>query len=355
MTLGSNAANAAGANLAAYTNVVYIFPNTSQCAFAGLGYVPGSVSLLNGTLAVQVMVHELGHNFGLGHANGENCVANGVRVALSTAANCTESAYVDPFSPMGNNALRHNAGSQLGELGWLSDSEKVVGTPGSTYTITPYFSSGGVKLVRIPRGDGSYFDLDFRSTYGSFDNFAAGSPPVSGVTIRLGWGTASPTSSPHATDLIDTTPSTTSWADAPLLLNKAFTDPVSTISFTTTAVSTLAVQVRVREGIAPSAPTTLTATPSADGSSIGLAWGAATDNVAVGSYRIARNGAVVASVDAGTLAWVDTAATPGTTYAYAVTAIDTSGNAGAAATVAGAIPVDPNATPAPTPDPSAAP
>ncbi len=196
VTLATNAANAAGANLASYTNVVFVFPSTSQCGFAGLGYVPGSVSLLNGTLSVQVMTHELGHNFGLGHANAISCTENGTRVALSSAANCSEQLYADPFSTMGNNALRHNQGSQLGELGWLSASEKVIGTPGDTYTISSYFSSGAVKLVRIPRGDGTFLDLDVRSAYGVFDNFAAGSPPVSGVTIRLGWGTASPTNSP---------------------------------------------------------------------------------------------------------------------------------------------------------------
>lgn len=335
ITKGTAAANAAGANLSSFTNVMFIFPNTSQCGFAGLGYVPGTVTMLNGTISVQVMTHELGHNFGLAHANAINCVVNGTRVSLSSAANCTEVVYADPFSTMGNNALRHNQGSQLGELGFLADSEKVVGAPGNTYTITPYFSSGGVHLVRIPRGDGSYFDLDFRMTYGVFDDFAAGSPAVSGVTIRLGWGTASPTNNPHATQLIDTTPSTSSWADAPLLVGKTFTDPVSTISFTTMSVSAgSAVQVRVREGIAPSAPSSLTATPAADGSSVALAWGAATDNVAVASYRIARNGTALATVAAGTLSFADTGTKAGASYTYTVTAVDTSGNAGPAASVA---------------------
>ena len=355
VTLATAAANAAGANLSSYTNVVYIFPYTSQCQFAGLGYVPGTVSVLNGTISVQVMTHELGHNFGLGHANGLNCTVNGTRVAISTAANCTDAAYVDPLSTMGNNALRHNQGSQLGELGWLSSSEKVIGAPGSTYTISPYFGSGPVKLVRIPRGDGTYFDLDFRMTYGTFDNFAAGSPAVSGVTIRLGRGTASPTNSPQPTELIDTTPSTSSWADAPLLAGRTLTDPVSTISITTMSVTTGAVQVRVREGIAPSAPGAVSATPAADGSSVALAWGAATDNTAVADYSIARSGASVATVDAGTLSWTDAGTSPGASYKYSVTAVDTSGNKGTAATAAVNMPAGPNAAAAPSDQPPSAP
>ena len=369
MTLGTAAANAAGANLAAYTNVMFIFPGTSQCGFAGIGYVPGTITMLNGTLSVQVMTHELGHNYGLGHANAINCVVNGTRVSLSTAANCTEQGYADPFSTMGNNALRHNQGSQLGELGWLAASEKTVGAPGHTYTVSPYFGSGATKLVRIPRGDGSYFDLDFRMTYGSFDNFAAGSPAVSGATIRLGWGTASPTNSPLATRLIDTTPATATLTDAPLTLGRTFTDPVSSISITTTSVTATAVQVQVREGIAPSAPASLTATRSGDGNSVALAWGAATDNVSVGGYRVTRDGTTLANLGPTIRAYTDTTAVASATYAYALTAVDTSGNAGAAATssvtaVASPAPSpsasaspDPSASPAPTatPDPTATP
>ena len=63
-TLGWNAATAAGVNLSAFTNVMFIWPQTSECGFAGVGYVPGSYTYINGTLSVQVMTHELGHNFG---------------------------------------------------------------------------------------------------------------------------------------------------------------------------------------------------------------------------------------------------------------------------------------------------
>jgi chitodextrinase len=357
VTKGTAAANAAGANLSAYTHVMFITPNTTQCGYAGLGYVPGTVTVLNGTLSVQVMTHELGHNFGLSHANGIDCSVNGTRVALSTAANCTESVYADPFGTMGNNAMRHNPASQLGELGWLSASEKVEGAPGNSYTVTPYFSSGGVHLVRIPRGDGTFFDIDFRMTYGVIDTFTAGSPAVSGATIHLGWGTASPTNSPHAIQLIDTTPATGTLADAPLALNKTFTDPVSSISITTTSVSAMAVQVRVREGVDPSAPASFAATPAADGTSVALAWAAATDNVAVADYKVTRNGAEVATLAATARAWTDSSVAPGTDYAYAVLAEDTSGNASVAASASVTTPGDPAATPTPTssPDPVATP
>ena len=356
--LGWNAATAGGVDLNAYTNVMFIWPYTSQCAWAGLGYVPGKYTYLNGTTSVQVMTHELGHNLGLGHANARNCTVNGTRVAIAAVASCTTQSYADPFSTMGNNALRHNHGSQLGELGWLEASEKIIGEPGNTYTITPYLGASGVKLVRIPRGDGSFFDLDVRTPYGSFDNYAAGSPAVTGVTIRAGLGTASPTNTPKGTELLDATPSTTDLKDAPLLVGRTMTDPVSGISFRTMSTSSAGVIVRVSEAVAPSAPGPLTATATGT-PSVDLSWTAATDNVAVGSYRVTRDGARVATPAASATSWTDTAAQLGTTYTYAVAAVDTSGNAGPAVTAAVAMPGGPDPTPAPSdtaaPDPTAPP
>ena len=351
-TLAYNAAAAAGVNFASFSNVIFAWPQTNQCGFAGVAYVPGVYSYLNGTLSVQVMSHEVGHNFGLGHANASNCVVNGTRVTIAAASACTTKTYADPFSTMGNNAARHNHGSQLGELGWLDGSEVVTGAPGNSYTITPYFATGGTKLVRVPRGDGTFFDLDYRKTYGSFDNFAAGSPAVSGATIRIGKGTATPTRTPQATELLDTTPATTDLKDAPLLVGRTITDPVSTISFTTMSVSSSAVTVRVREGIAPGAPGFVTATGTA-APGVDLAWGAASDNVAVTGYQISRDGSVVTTTGAAARAWTDTAVAAGTTHTYAVAAVDGSGNAGPAATATATVPGNP--APTPTPDPSASP
>ncbi|MEI7744649.1 MAG: hypothetical protein WCK58_12985, partial [Chloroflexota bacterium] len=88
-TMAEAAANAAGANLSAYTNVIYVWPGTSQCQFSGIGYVPGTRSGLNGTLNVQVATHELGHNFGLSHSNALHCTSGGSKVMIAAPASCT--------------------------------------------------------------------------------------------------------------------------------------------------------------------------------------------------------------------------------------------------------------------------
>jgi hypothetical protein len=313
-----------------------------------MAYVPGNYSYLNGTISVQVMTHEVGHNLGLAHANARQCTVNGTRVTVADNASCKTVAYADPFSTMGNNALRHNQGSQLGELGWYDPGQVVVGAPGSTYTITPYFGPDGVKLVRVPRGDGTFFDLDVRTPYGSFDTFSAGSPAVNGVTIRIGAGTASPTSAPTATELLDTTPATADLNDAPLLVGRTMTDPVSSISITTMSISAAGVVVWVGEGIAPSTPASLTAT-AASSASVDLAWTAATDNVAVGAYQVSRDGALVMTIGAPATTWTDTGAAPGAVHAYAVAAVDTSGTVGVAVTTSVEVPAGSGGAAVPAP------
>ena len=63
-----------------------------------------------------------------------------------------------------------------------------------------------------------------------------------------------------------------------------------------------------------------------------LGWNAASDNVAVASYQVTRDGSTVATLPATARAWSDHSVTAGSTYDYAVAAVDTSGNVGAAAT-----------------------
>jgi hypothetical protein len=359
-TLAWNAANAQGANLESFTNVMFVFPNTSQCQWAGLGYVPRKYTNINGTMSVQVLTHELGHNFGLSHSNFANCLVNGTRVMVAAPASCTPQTYADPFSTMGNNALRHNHGSHLGELGWLSGAEKAIATPGTTYTITPYFGGTGLKLVRVPRGDGSFFDLDYRATFGTFDTFAAGSPVVTGLSVRIGVGTASPTTSPKATLLLDSTPGTSSLSDAPLAVGRTMTDPVSKLSISVVSASASGIVVKVKEPNDPTTPGNLQAT--AQGGNVTLTWSPSTDDTAVTGYEVRRNDTLLATTASNASTWTDSGASGGSTYTYAVRAIDGSGNDSADATTTvtvqggGQQPVPtptpaPTASPAPTPSP----
>lgn len=80
---------------------------------------------------------------------------------------------------------------------------------------------------------------------------------------------------------------------------------------------------------APSVPGSIAGLPG-DGSA-GIAWTASTDNVAVTGYRVYRANTLLTTV--ATPGFSDSGLVNGTTYLYAVTAIDAAGNESAAASV----------------------
>ena len=83
--------------------------------------------------------------------------------------------------------------------------------------------------------------------------------------------------------------------------------------------------------IAPSAPASLSATATS-ASTVSLAWGASTDNVAVTGYRILRNGAYLTTVTS--TSFNDSGLASSTTYTYSVSALDSAGNQSSVAGVA---------------------
>lgn len=92
------------------------------------------------------------------------------------------------------------------------------------------------------------------------------------------------------------------------------------------------ITVTLADQTAPATPGSFRTTASTS-SSITLAWNASTDNVAVASYRLSRNGTQIATLTPATLSYNDTGLTPATTYNYTLTALDGAGNTSTAATL----------------------
>ena len=98
----------------------------------------------------------------------------------------------------------------------------------------------------------------------------------------------------------------------------------------------------------PTVPGALTAT-AIDHDSVQLGWTESSDNVAVDSYVIRRDGAQIATIPAGSTTFTDDGATPATTHSYLVTAVDTSNNTATAG------PVEATTANAPDTEPPSAP
>jgi len=329
-------ATAAGVPLSSYQYTAYAFPSTSSCAWAGLAYLPGTGSWINGAMTLRVVSHELSHNFGVHHASTLACSSGGTPTTFT--GSCTQSEYGDPFTVMGAAQTRHHVNWHRAQLGWFADTQTV--TTSGTYLLAPAEMTAPPRMLRVARGDGTYLHLEFRQPWGIFDNFAAGDPVVNGVSIRIAPNLTSLVQS----KLVDTNPGG-SFSDAALGVGRSVTDPLTGVSITTISVGPAGAMVSIQfgsDGQAPSAPGSLSAAP-ASSTSVQLSWTAATDNVGVAGYRVYRGGVQIGTTTA--LSYLDTGLQPQTTYGYEVRAYDAAGNVGPAASASAITPAADNVAP----------
>ena len=338
------AAATAGIDLSSYTQIQYVHNNLASCGWAGLAYVPGRDSWLNQALGLRVSAHELSHNYGVHHASTMNCVESGVRVTLSAnSANCTSSEYGDPFSVMGSAQTLHTHAQQLATFGWITGSGLQTITTAGNYTVGASENGNATapRSVRISRGNGTWFYLDLRQPSGTqFDTFSPSDPAVTGVTIRISydWPTI------IQSQLLDTTPGTGSYADAPLAVGASFYDPLSGITVTDLSVTNGVATVNVSwgpDGIAPSTPGN-PQVAATGATTTRFTWSASTDNVAVAGYRVYRDSNLLGTTTS--TQWDDTGLAALATYLYAVVAFDASGNVSGTASKSFVMP-QPDTTP----------
>lgn len=102
----STAASSAGYDPAKYDRVVYVHPDAG-CPWSGVTLA--ATVFLNGAVTPHLVAHELGHSFGLGHANLTDCVRHG----------CGALEYGDPYDTMGVGSGDFSARAKF-ELGWLT-------------------------------------------------------------------------------------------------------------------------------------------------------------------------------------------------------------------------------------------
>jgi hypothetical protein len=136
------AARSAGYSPAAYNRVVYVVPRT-ECEWNAVGV--GREVLLNGMLSAWLVVHELGHTYGLAHAHGVTC--------MRTV--CSPDSYGDPFSPMGRGLVDFSAYEKL-TMGWIRDVVRTERT-GSYRIGRPDILSAPPHALVVATGSGEYW------------------------------------------------------------------------------------------------------------------------------------------------------------------------------------------------------
>lgn len=330
------AARAAGWAVDSYDHVLYLLPNSSACDFGGLGQRPGRRLWSNGYIGASVIAHELGHNLGAHHANSYSCTdAGGQSVFLSSS--CVTTEYGDPYDVMG--LPPHLMSSwHRAEIGQLPSGQTLSLRQSQTVTLVSSddFASAGPRLVLIPLKEPrvrvtSWLAVEARSALGPFDLWQSGSPVASGLSVRL----VPALDVSEQTQLLDATPSTSSFDDAPLQPGLTASDPAHGIAIHLNSIAGTSASVAVTmptlvDDVPPSAPTNVSV--SGNTNAVNLRWSAADDDEALGPYQIQRDGVTVGSTP--DLTFDDAGVVALTSATYTVTAVDTSANRTVSAAVA---------------------
>lgn len=177
----AQAAQNAGVDLSVYDHVIRYTPQgVGSCAGGGEGDQPGENSIIYGlTLNYfwEYAAHEVGHNFGCGHASSyDNCAVGAFE------GSCEHNEYGDETDVMGSRNGQYMS-YYKDALGWLEAANKTVVTSSRQVRLYPIEQpAAGLQSVLVPRGDDSQFHLEFRQAVG-YDAFLE-SNLTNGVLLR---------------------------------------------------------------------------------------------------------------------------------------------------------------------------
>jgi hypothetical protein len=211
------AATAAGFNLASYQFDLICFKSVPNYSWAGLGYVGAPGAWIQGAFdaAAGVSAHELGHNFGLSHANFWDTAGANMIGKVGT-----DVEYGDSFDTMGNasGGKRHFNVRNKVALNWLRSTEVVTFSTNGVYRIFAHDLTNavtGARALKVARNSRTNYWFELRQKF--TDNRWL----LSGLGVR--WARSD---NSRQSLLLDTTAGSAEGKnDSALVLGRTFTDP----------------------------------------------------------------------------------------------------------------------------------
>jgi hypothetical protein len=217
LTDARNTARAAGFDTALFELDLVAFPRVFD-GYSGKARVGGKGIWLNGSFGASVTAHELGHNYGVHHANWWQTTDGTV---IGSGSNVE---YGNVFDVMGRGGIRGQFNAWFkSRLDWLLPADYTTVTASGTYTIQPVDdpTAADQRALKIVKDTTRSYWVEFRQLY-TTNRWA-----MNGA--MLNWGYNNNTGS----HLLDYTPgSSNSQNDAPVLVGRTFSDTASGIHIT---------------------------------------------------------------------------------------------------------------------------
>lgn len=220
LTDARNAARAVGFETNNFDLDIVAFSYSQNMNWAGRGFLGGKGTWLNGYFDLRVTAHELGHNYGLHHANLWR-TTDGTVIG---AGNDVE--YGDSFDMMGfgGDSRFHFNVRYKRSLDWITDANIQTVTSDGIYRIYMQDSPlpGNMRGLKIRKNSEKNYWIEFRQL------FTNNSSVMNGALIR--WDYLS--GGLRRTQLLDMTPATPQNFDQPLLIGQSFLDNDNRIRMT---------------------------------------------------------------------------------------------------------------------------
>jgi hypothetical protein len=144
------AADRAGYDPSTYDDVIYAIAD-SHCGFHGATW--GNEVVLTREPSLQLVVHELGHTFGLGHAQAAACLSPARACGLLDETG-------DPLSPMGHGELDFSAYEKT-VLGWIRPQPHV--NEVKRYVLAPPTSRSSLAQALVVETDEGAWWIEYRA------------------------------------------------------------------------------------------------------------------------------------------------------------------------------------------------